>query len=307
MNKIHTLSLHRKPRFLSRRRFLGTSALAWSPLAWSLAEETRAHPVPVPEERRFEMGTVTYNLAREWTLDELITNCEKTGFKAVELRTTHRHGVEPELSPSQRQAVRKRFEESAVTLLCLGTACEYHSPDPEEVRRNIELSRRFVELASDVGARGIKVRPNGLPRDVPVQTTLRQIGRALQQVGEFAERHGVEIWVEVHGSGTSHPPHMKQILEECGHPRVGVTWNCNQTDLKEGRLEPYFSLLQPHIRNVHIHDLYGGYPYRELFALLRAAGYGGYTLAEIPEVEGDVIRFMHYYRSLWEELSREWA
>src|SRR5947209_5720674 len=80
-----------------------------------------------------------------------------------------------------------------------GTVCEFHSPDATVVKKNIETCKRFVQLASDIGGRGVKVRPNGLPRDVPVERTLEQIGKALIPCGQAAAAAGVEIWVEVHG------------------------------------------------------------------------------------------------------------
>ena len=63
-----------------------------------------------------QLGLVTYQLAKGWDADTIITNCEETGFAGVELRTTHAHGVEVELSPAQRQEVRQRFADSAVAL-----------------------------------------------------------------------------------------------------------------------------------------------------------------------------------------------
>jgi sugar phosphate isomerase/epimerase len=253
--------------------------------------------------RLFRLGTVTYNLARDWTLDQLIENCEATGYEAVELRTTHAHGVEPSLTPGERTQVRRRFERTDVRLVCLGSVAEFHSPDPSVVAENVAVAGRFVDLAADVGAAGVRVRPNGLPDGVPVERTLEQIGRALAECGEAAARRGVDIWLEVHGRGSSHPPHIQRMMEVCGHPRVGVTWNCNPSDLLDGRVGPYFELLRPWIRNVHINELISEYPYAEFFRLLREAGYEGYTLAEIPGVEGDPLRFMRYYGTLWERLS----
>ena len=55
---------------------------------------------------------------------------------------------------------------------------------------------------------------------------------------------------------------------------------------------------------VHINILHCGYPYRELFGLLRNAGYDGFTLAEIPRC-GDVEcakQLLSYYKALWCEL-----
>jgi hypothetical protein len=41
------------------------------------------------------------------------------------------------------------------------------------------------------------------------------------------------------------------------------------------------------------------YPWRELFILLRSIGFDRYTYAEVPE-SCEPIRFMHYYRALWQ-------
>ena len=39
----------------------------------------------------------------------------------------------------------------------------------------------------------MKVRPNGMPKDVPEEKTLEQIGRALIELGEFAEGYGQQV------------------------------------------------------------------------------------------------------------------
>lgn len=252
---------------------------------------------------RFKLGTVTYNLAKDWDIATIITNCEATGFEAVELRTTHAHGVEPALAKSDRAEVRRRFAASKVRLLSLGSVCEFHSPDAAVLRRQIEECKRFVELASDLGCLGVKVRPNGIPKEVPEEKTIAQIGSALRECGEAGAAGGVEIWVEVHGKDSAHPPRCAAMMQACNHPGVGLCWNSNADDLMGGTsIKPAFDLLRPWLRNVHINELWNEkYPWRELFTLLREAGYNRYTLAEIPETK-DPLRLMRYYRALWREL-----
>jgi sugar phosphate isomerase/epimerase len=201
--------------------------------------------------------------------------------------------------------VRNRFRDAGVTLWGCGTICEFHSPDQAVVRRNIETCQRFVQLVADIGGRGVKVRPNALPADVPVARTLEQIGRSLVPCGRAAADAGVEIWVEVHGTGTAHPPHIRTIMEHCNHASVGLTWNSNPTDVRDGSVAEYFRLLQRWIRSCHINELHSGYPYRELFRLLREANYDRVTLAEIagmPDVASGE-RLMRYYKALWTELT----
>ncbi|MEM2848865.1 MAG: sugar phosphate isomerase/epimerase family protein [Candidatus Bathyarchaeia archaeon] len=250
------------------------------------------------------LGLVTYNLARSWSIERIIEICSKTGFEAVELRTTHAHGVEPSISVEERRRVREAFEKSPVRLLSLGTTCEYHSPDKAEVDRNIETTEAFIRLAYDVGALGVKVRPNRLMEDygIPREKTIQQIAEALRNCGDYAEHYDVEVWLEVHGYGTCDPNCIREIMKLSNHPHVGVCWNSNETDLINGSVRESFNMLREWVKSVHIHELYDkSYPYMELFQLLKAANYNRYCLAEIDE-SPEPERIMKYYKALWEEL-----
>jgi sugar phosphate isomerase/epimerase len=293
---------------LTRRRFLHASALAAglpAVAAPALAADASDRPP------RFRLGLVTYNLAAAWSLADVLKVCKAAGVSPVELRTTHKHGVEPSLSKERRQEVRRRFADSGVELWGCGTTCEFQSPDPAVVRRNIETCRSFIDLVADLGGRGVKVRPNGLPKEVPVEKTLEQIGKSLIPCGKAAADAGVEVWVEVHGHGTAHPPYVKAIMEQCGHPKVGLTWNSNRDDIKDGSVAESFKLLWPWLRSCHINDLYkdstGAYPYRELFRLMRGNGYDRVTLCEVGRSIADPdagAEFLRYYKALWTELNR---
>lgn len=252
------------------------------------------------------LGLVTYNLARDWDLQTLIARCAETGFQAVELRTTHAHGVEPTLGAAQRAEIRSRFGDSGIRLLSLGTTCEFHSRDASTVRGQIEECAQFAQLASDVGALGVKVRPNGFHADEERSVTLERIGQALGECARIGADHGVEIWLEVHGRGTSEPPHIARILEAADHPNAKACWNSNPTDLDaNGSIDSHFELLRPALGNVHINELYRReYPYRHLFQLLSKAGYDRYCLAEIGSTSTDAVTVMKYYRALFDELRR---
>jgi sugar phosphate isomerase/epimerase len=257
----------------------------------------------------FRLGIVTYNIAAHWDVPTILKVCKSVGLSPVELRTTHKHGVEPSLTPTQRREVRQRFADANIDIWGCGTVCEFHSPDQGVVKKNIETCKQFIGLAADLGARGVKVRPNGLPKEVAVDRTLEQIGASLIQCGKAAADTNVEVWVEVHGNGSSHPPYVKRMMEHCGHPQVGLTWNSNSTDIKDGSVAEYFRLLRPWIRSCHINELYknatGQYPYRELFRLFRQTGYDRVTLVEVGRSMPDAVsgeELLRYYKALWTEL-----
>jgi sugar phosphate isomerase/epimerase len=249
------------------------------------------------------LGAVTYNVLKDWDLDQIVARLPELGFEAVELRTGHKHGVEPTLSAAERRAVNAKFSGSKVRLLSFGTTCEFHSPDAAERARHIAEAKRWIDLAHDTGAWGVKVRPNAMPEGVPRETTIANIAASLRELGDYGGGRGVEIWMEVHGRITQLPPVSAEIMKATRHEQVGVCWNSNPTDVVNGSVKASFELLRPWIRNVHITELASEYPYRELFALLKAAKYERYTLCEAQESK-EPERFLRWYRALWSELQR---
>ena len=113
-----------------------------------------------------QLGIVTYNIAKDWDLPTILSRLGKLDYEGVELRTTHAHKVEVNLSKQERDDVRMRFEDSPVQLAGLGSAFEYQSADPAVVRKNIDGTKEYVRLAHDVGAPGSRCGPTGCRRGV---------------------------------------------------------------------------------------------------------------------------------------------
>jgi len=289
---------------IPRRKFLISSALAGTALTASglgITEKSHSEISAKPVNRNpLKIGLMTYLLGSKWDIDTIIKNCTETGYLSVELRTTHAHGVEVTLNQSQRAEVKKRFQDSAIETISLASAFQYHSPDPAELKKNIEGTKEYILLARDVGATGIRVFPNALPPNVPPEKTMEQIGKALAEVGKFGNDHGVEVRVCVHGTGTDSVPVIKKIIDYSQSPFVYVNWNCNPSDTQGNGLEYNFNLVRDRIRGVHIHDLHDpSYPYRQFFRLLSESGYKGYCNAEIGRISCEPVEFMKVYKGLF--------
>ncbi|MEP6916705.1 MAG: TIM barrel protein [Acidobacteriota bacterium] len=281
---------------MNRRTFL--SGIAALPAVASLDLSQTA--APPPPRGGLKLGIVTYNIGKDWDVPTIIKNLTDTGYDAVELRTTHTHGVEIALPAAARAEVRKRFADSPVKIGGLGTTCEYHSPDPAVVRKNVDETKAWVTLAKDLGSPSVKVRPNGLPKDVPEERTLEQIGKALAECGTFAQNNGVVIQLEVHGAETSRVPRVRKIFDYGGnHPNLRACWNSNQTDLLDGGFDANFRLLRDQIGQIHMRDLFlQEYPWRRLITSLAEMKFTGYCFAEIPE-SSDPVRVLNYFRGMF--------
>ena len=284
---------------ISRRTFVKSATLFGAATLVStpdkLVSQVRQKVGPLP------IGLMTWRLAQDWDIDTIIKNCTETGYEHVELRTTHAHGVELDLTPAQRREIKKRFEDSPLKAISLASAFQYHYDDPERVRENIEGTKAYIVLGHDLGALGVRVFPNALLVDkgIPQEQTLRQIGSALREVGEFSRNHGIEVRLEVHGRGTNYVPRVKKMIDYSESDHVFVLWNCDMNDTGGAGFEANFEMVSDKIRHVHMHELWNDeYPYRRLFELLKEAGYKGYCNAEIPP-SPEPIRLMRYYRALF--------
>lgn len=253
-----------------------------------------------------KFGLVTYQWGKDWDLPTLISNCEKAGVLGVELRTEHAHGVETSLTATERAEVKKRFEDSKVTCLGYGSNFEYHSPDPAVVRKNIEGTKEYIKLCKDIGATGIKVKPNDLPADVPKEKTIAQIAASFNEVGRFAADHGQLVRVEVHGHLTQELPNMKAIFEQVTEPAVKICWNCNAEDLLPPGLEANFNSVKKWFGDtVHVREFNeGDYPYTELFKLFNDINYDGWILMEARTEPADLVAALKEQLALFNQLKK---
>jgi len=264
---------------LSRRQWLKSSAatgaaMGLSPLLSGVG--MGADDVPA-----IGYGLVTYMWGAEWDLPTLLANCRQTGALGVELRTTHAHKVEPDLNEIQRAEVAKQFADSGVTCVGIGSDERLCNPDAALLKKALEKSKEFIRLSHDIGGSGVKVKPNDFHPGVPREKTIEQIGKALNELGEYASGFGQQIRLEVHGK-CSELPTIKAIMDVATNDNVFVCWNSNKTDLAGEGLEKNFNLVRNrfgatlHVREFSAPD----YPWQELFNLLVKSKWEGWMLCE---------------------------
>lgn len=285
---------------LSRRNFLQQSLVA----GVGLSIVNPLSLMAASKKSGMKLGLVTYQWAKDWDLPTLIANCEKTGYLGVELRVDHAHKVETNLTASERADVKKRFADSSVKCLGYGANFEYHNPDQAALRKNIDGTKEYIKLCKDIGATGIKVKPNGIPAGVPKEKTIAQIAASLNEVGKFAQDYGQLVRVEVHGNISQEIPNMRAIFEQVTEKNVKMCWNCNDQDLLPPGLEPNFNSVKKWFGDtVHVREFnVGNYPYQELMNLFVGMNYNGWILLEARTEPTDKIAAMNEQMKIFKEM-----
>ncbi|MCE9527317.1 MAG: sugar phosphate isomerase/epimerase [Planctomycetales bacterium] len=290
----------------SRRDFLSSTAARAAGAACTslLAKTARAAAEPPA----IQFGLVTYMWGADWELPTLLKNCKKTGVLGVELRTTHAHKVEPDLDDAGREKVRNQFAESGVTFVGIGSDERFDNPDPAKVKAAIEKTKQFIRLSHDIGGSGVKVKPDKFYDNVPHEKTIEQIGKALNELGEYATGFGQQIRLEVHGQ-CAELPTIKAIMDVAKDENVAVCWNSNPTDLKGDGLEKNFALVRKRFgQTVHVRELdTPDYPFQELMDLLVKTKYEGWMLLEASSKPEDRVAALAAQKKLFDQMLKKAA
>jgi hypothetical protein len=289
---------------VSRRQFLASSAAAGVLAGLALSSRSSR----AAEEPAIAFGLVTYMWGADWDLPTLLANCKKTNVLGVELRTTHAHKVEPTLNDKERGDVAARFADAGVTCVGIGSDERYDSPDPAVVKKAVERTKEFVRLSHDIGGSGVKVKPNDFHPNVPREKTIEQIGKTLNELGEYASGFGQQIRLEVHGQCAPLPV-IKQIMDVATSDNVAICWNSNKTDLADGGLESNFNLVRKRWgATCHIHELESAdYPHQQLISLLVKTKWEGWLLMENASKPADRVAAMAQQRKLFDEMVKKAA
>jgi len=296
------MSLNKKQ--FSRRIFLARTLQTTAGLTSAGALTSCANlPIIADKNSKIRFGLVTYQWAKDWDLPTIIKNCETAKVYGVELRTTHKHGVERNLNAQQRKEVKKRFADSPVTVVGVGSDERYGTADADKLKKAIEATKDFIKLSCDVGGSGVKVKPGYFNKQVSHEKTIEQSGRTLNILGRFATDYGQQIRVEVHDMGNDIPI-MKAIMDVANHPNVAVCWNSNQQDLDGQGFEYNFNLVKNRLgATTHVRPLDStDYPYQKLINNLVEMNYNGWILLEASSEPEDKVKALAQQAVLFKEM-----
>jgi len=254
---------------------------------------------------KMKLGLVTYQWAKDWDIPTIIKNCTETKILGVELRVEHKHGVNLAMSPAARKEVKKQFDDSPIEIIGMGTNEQYDWVEPDKLKNSIETTKKWLHLSKDIGGSGVKVKPNALHTDqVPKEKTLEQIGKALNELGQYALDMGQKIRLEVHGNKTQELPNIKAIMDQVQNKGARVCWNCNDQDLIGGGIDYNFNLVKDKLGDTcHVRELnIGSYPYQHLMDLFVGVDFNGWILLECRTDPADKVAALKEQRLVWEKM-----
>ncbi len=192
-----------------------------------------------------------------WPLARILQVAGGEGYDGVELRFLEQDDAlwtRPEFAGSGLVETRRRLRDAGLEVPCVDSRSFFHWPDPARRAEALAEAERVIDLAHDLGARGVRVFGDTVQPGADLASTRRFIADSLLALREKAGPGGGEGWLESHGD-FARSAAMLSILARVPGGRVGVLWDGpNAFEAGDGPAAGVRRLGQ-RIRHVHLKDL----------------------------------------------------
>jgi sugar phosphate isomerase/epimerase len=199
----------------------------------------------------------------KWEWKKILDFAEAHGFAAIELR-----GLEGNLDlPSHPIFAADRIEQTKseirahnLRIACVSSSAQMYVDDPAKRAKQLEDARRFIDLASTLGAPCVRVFGGKADSDkspAPDAETKARVAAGLRELGQYAGPRNVTVIIESHDHFTASST-LKDVLTQAGSDHVGLLWDAHHTFATSNE-DPEFTVKQlgPWIRHTHLKDSTG--------------------------------------------------
>lgn len=246
----------------------------------------------------FKLGFSTIGCP-DYSVDQIAQLSAETGLSGVEIRfvrgTADLLSLE-EFSAAGLPETRRKFDDVGAKVVVVDTSVRMNSLDSATRAQNLELAKRYLEIAVGLGARHLRVFGGAIPEDQSEEETREAISKGLSDVAELTWGAGVESLIETHDSYSTSDS-IRELYEHGASEHLGVLWDSLHTFRHGETAEESWSKLGDRIRHVHVKDSNQASPASFDFALT------GEGIVPIPHIL-DVLRnagFDRYVHFEWEK------
>lgn len=216
-------------------------------------------------------GVNTYSYMYGMTAGQCLSHLMEQGYRRVELMMFPGHLWPAELSPAERQELRRFAGAEGIEITGLNQPnmdLNLTGATPEMRAYTLALMRGGLELAADLGSTALVIgpgKPNGL-LPLPRETTLAWFHDGLATLNAVGKRLGVQLLVEnMPMSILPRAADLMTALAEHGDDRVGIAYDIANAAFLQEDLAESLALLKPRLKAVHLSDTRADVPEHRAF------------------------------------------
>ena len=280
----------------NRRQFLSATSAALAAAAFSpmLLAETKPSRIPIA------FSTLG---CPAWDWPKILSFAHDHGFSAIELRGLQGSmdlPANPIFAGDRIAQTKQEIHAASLKIACVSSSANLYFADPAKRAQHIADARRFIDLASTLGAPYLRVFGGKAESDknpVPDDETKKRVAAGLRELGQYAGPKNVTVILESHDHFTSAAT-LKDVFQMSGSDHVGLLWDAHHTFATSNE-DPEFTVKQvgPWIRHTHLKDSIGkgeerkyvltgtgNVPIERQIKALQSIGYKGYYCFEWEKV-----------------------
>jgi sugar phosphate isomerase/epimerase len=198
-----------------------------------------------------------------WDWMRILKFARMHGFSAIELRGLQGNMDLPThtiFAPEHIEQTKKQIRDSKLRIACVSSSANLYMDEPEKRAKELSDARRFIDLASSLGAPYVRVFGGKAESDknpVPDDATKARVAAGLRELGKYCGPKGVTVIIESHDHFTSSAT-LKDVLTAANSEYVGLLWDAHHTFATSNE-DPEFTVKQlgPWIRHTHLKDSVG--------------------------------------------------
>jgi len=254
---------------------------------------------------------------RDWALEGA-----RTGLDGIDLSVLFLKSRNPEYLDKTRREI----EEAGVRVAMVTTYPDFTHPDPEERERQLAKLQEDIVTASRLGADLLRVTAGQAHPNVDRRDGIEWAANGLSKAMEFARAYPVKLAYENHAkpgawqyTDFSHPTDIfLEIVERTACVSLGVNWDTANTIAYGDDPIPVLRRVVDRVISVHAADTStrgelkhvllgtGLVPFKEMFEILRGAGFDGWICMEEASFKGPagVKAAADFVRRVWSETER---
>lgn len=229
----------------------------------------------------------------DWDLNQVLAATIRYGYDGVEPRgeADQQHGVELSATKKQRAEIKQQFSDMGVEMSCIATSRTYSMADEDARNESVELTKKYVTLAADVGCPYIRVFGGQIPESVEKEDAKKYVAAALRECAEFAAGSGVVVCLETHDH-FSLAKDATDTIKLADHSNAQILWDVAHPFRAGETMAESFEYVKPYVKHLHVHDatVEGGWtarlmgegeiPHDEAVRLLQTIDFQGHLSGE---------------------------